>query len=65
MRAFLIETNKYDGIIIDGDLQDGMKLIDRIKPVGIDYEGNVTLKKRILKFSIVDVQEPKEEEKED
>ena len=65
MKAFLIETSRYNGIIIDGDIKEAFTFIDRIKPVEIDYDGNVILKDNTLKFAIVDVQEKKEGVKED
>lgn len=62
MRGFLIETGSREGIIIGGNLQDAMKLIEGIRRVDIDYDGNVTLSGKALKFAIADVQEKKEEE---
>lgn len=54
MRALLIETDYREGIIIEGELADTVKLIDKVKRVSIAGD-KVALMGRKIKYAIVEV----------
>lgn len=54
MKVLLIETEYNKGIILDGELSETIKLIDKFKPVSMS--GNyISVDDRQLQYKIVDM----------